>query len=429
MKGTRILDLLVNKLCFLTAGIVFVIPISICGCIPVLGWLGVFPLIRKLNSMSDSLYNKYKKSEFRNKLNIESNKSKSKTDKNQSPSLKDENNTKQSIDVFEQEMIELKEEPKKLKKSTEKTNEIKTKKKGQQENKFGNWLIRFIIIMILWYPIFKMRLYLGYHGIRSEYITLLTLPAIVVSVIISKHITFILLSLFKNVNKKSKSLIGHISIILLISIFITVIITVVKKKEPKEFEYKENQSLNIIKQKKRIAKEKTEKERLVNEKAKENLLFSTIALEKAEKERLAKKKTEKEKEKLIIKNAEYYLERGIERMKVDESGRFNMTNKDWNYVIENCNKCLDLDSDFLMGYFFRGNAYYFMGEYRKSMKDYKKITRIKKSRLESTGLFPFLSQAYIGLGNSKLQLKLNYCREYKKACDLGDCLEFNAYCK
>ena len=141
------------------------------------------------------------------------------------------------------------------------------------------------------------------------------------------------------------------------------------------------------------------------------------------------KRQSNDKNKTIVKNAEYYLELATDRMKVDESGRFDMTNKDWDYVVENINKSLDLDSDFLLAYLFRGNAYYYMQEYRKSMKDYKKITRVPKYRFESTEELSVLSMAYIGLGNAKLELKLNYCSEYKKACDLGDCLEYYGYCK
>ena len=116
-------------------------------------------------------------------------------------------------------------------------------------------------------------------------------------------------------------------------------------------------------------------------------------------------------------------------MKTDESGRFDMTDKDWSYVIENMNKSLDLDSDFLYAYLFRGNAYYYMEEYRKSMKDYKKITRVPKKRFKSSEELSLLTMAYNGLGNAKLKLKLNYCREYKKACDLGDCLAYYGLCK
>ena len=136
-----------------------------------------------------------------------------------------------------------------------------------------------------------------------------------------------------------------------------------------------------------------------------------------------------EEGKTEIKNAQYYLELAVDGMKVDGSGRFDMSKEDWNYVVENLSKSLDLDSDLLMAYLFRGNAYYFMGKYRKSMKDYKKITRIPKYRLESTDELSLLTMAYIGLGNAKLKLKLNYCKEYKKACDLGDCLEYNELCK
>ena len=112
MKVSHILDSLVHPLCNLTAGIVFTIPIVICGCIPILGWFGIAPLAKKANAMSDSLYNKYRMSEFRSRLNIESSHSKSKTDENQSSSLKDEINTKQTL---AQNTVTIKEAKEKLK--------------------------------------------------------------------------------------------------------------------------------------------------------------------------------------------------------------------------------------------------------------------------------------------------------------------------
>ena len=60
MKNSSISDYIVKGVCDIIAGIVFLIPIIICACIPILGWAGVFPLINMQNSMSESLFNKYK---------------------------------------------------------------------------------------------------------------------------------------------------------------------------------------------------------------------------------------------------------------------------------------------------------------------------------------------------------------------------------
>jgi tetratricopeptide (TPR) repeat protein len=132
-----------------------------------------------------------------------------------------------------------------------------------------------------------------------------------------------------------------------------------------------------------------------------------------------------------IKNAKYFYDLASGR--INSYGRdtyvIDMSKEDWNYVVENLNQCLDLDSDFLFAYLIRGYAYYFLGEYRKSMKDYKKITRIPKYRFESTDELLLLSMAHIRLGDVKLKLELNYCREYKKACDLGLCDAYNKHCK
>ena len=43
-------------------------------------------------------------------------------------------------------------------------------------------------------------------------------------------------------------------------------------------------------------------------------------------------------------------------------------------------------------------------------------------------LLILLCLPFIGLGNAKLKLKLNYCKEYKRACDLGDCFAYDFLC-
>ena len=57
-------------------------------------------------------------------------------------------------------------------------------------------------------------------------------------------------------------------------------------------------------------------------------------------------------------------------------------------------------------------------------EDYLRIFLDSKINLDNNEELSLLSMAYIGLGNAKLKLKLNYCKEYKRACDLGDCFAY-----
>ena len=56
--------------------------------------------------------------------------------------------------------------------------------------------------------------------------------------------------------------------------------------------------------------------------------------------------------------------------------------------------------------------------YKNSIKDYKKALKLN----------PEDGSIHIGIGNAKYQLKLNYCKEYKKACDKGYCEAFYKFC-
>lgn len=78
-------------------------------------------------------------------------------------------------------------------------------KETSSKNKFRNKLIRFIIIMMLWYPYYKFRFYLHVEeGMRWEDINLLTIAVVGIILFISKHITdFILSIFFKDVNKNN----------------------------------------------------------------------------------------------------------------------------------------------------------------------------------------------------------------------------------
>ena len=78
-------------------------------------------------------------------------------------------------------------------------------KETSSKNKFRNKLIRFIIIMMLWFPYYKFRFYLHIEeGMRWKDIDLLTIAVVGIILFISKHITdFILSIFFKDVNENN----------------------------------------------------------------------------------------------------------------------------------------------------------------------------------------------------------------------------------
>ena len=120
-----------------------------------------------------------------------------------------------------------------------------------------------------------------------------------------------------------------------------------------------------------------------------------------------------------VKTAKYYFDLADSRMKSKPT--WDMTNDDWLYQVENINLCLELDPNYWNAYIVRGTAYNGLGEYKKSLKDFKKA---KKDSPDE-----FLWVIYTGIGNAKFHLNLDYCKEYIKACDLGNCEPYNKFCK
>ena len=140
MKDNSVLDYLVKGICRIIAGLVFLIPIIICACIPILGWAGVIPLINKQNSMSESLFVKYKEETTNSskQKNIEK-----KVDK-----------ATNKISLEDEDLKTLKHKEKEIQNSSPINEEMK---ETPTKNKFKNRLIRFIIIMMLWYPYYEFR--------------------------------------------------------------------------------------------------------------------------------------------------------------------------------------------------------------------------------------------------------------------------------
>ena len=91
---------------------------------------------------------------------------------------------------------------------------------------------------------------------------------------------------------------------------------------------------------------------------------------------------------------------------------------DYLNALNDINLVIDKSPKSELNFIIRGNIFFALKDYRKSLKDYKLALRLN----------PDDGSIYIGIGNAKYQMKLNYCREYKKACDKGYCEAFNKFC-
>ena len=92
-------------------------------------------------------------------------------------------------------------------------------------------------------------------------------------------------------------------------------------------------------------------------------------------------------------------------------------------------KACELGSELGCGFSekFCQTASYFLesGNAKKNLKDYEgAITDFTKA----ISLNPDYAKAYINRGASKWYLKQDYCSDYKKACELGDCNFYNRFC-
>ena len=88
-------------------------------------------------------------------------------------------------------------------------------------------------------------------------------------------------------------------------------------------------------------------------------------------------------------------------------------------AIDDYNNAIRINPDDADAYYNRGNAYNDLGKYQLAIDDYNRAIRIK----------PDYANAYNNRGTAKWYLKLDYCSDYKKACDLGECHNYNKLCK
>ena len=117
---------------------------------------------------------------------------------------------------------------------------------------------------------------------------------------------------------------------------------------------------------------------------------------------------------------------------------------DWQYQIDNYTKCIELKPDYAHAYNNRGLSYHSLKNYEDAIADYTRALRIDpdyaspyynrgRSYLElgnneeciadnirALRIDPDHSDSYRNRGIAKENLKLSYCSDYKKCCDLGD---------
>ena len=72
-----------------------------------------------------------------------------------------------------------------------------------------------------------------------------------------------------------------------------------------------------------------------------------------------------------------------------------------------------------VGYFNRGNTYGKLGKYQLAIDDYSRVIKMN----------PNYKSAYINRGIAKWNLKLAFCSDFKRACDLGQCDNYYKACK
>jgi len=291
--------------------------------------------------------------------------------------------------------------------------------------------IRFLVSILIFFPLYKFRYYLFREGMVWEYVDLYVTGIVgVIYFILSKPITnFIISNYFPKLKKDNRKIknysskkIKELFIILFCFSFVMYIQyestkkSIQLQKEKIEINKILNETaktyLSIQKTKSKIDNQINESKRKLDS-ISTLLHFSTNTTDKVD--------TLLEVIKEVDKTADYYYNLADNRLKSKEHLMDGMNSKDFIYQVENTTLCIDLDPNYWQAYIIRGNAYYELGKYRKSMYDFKKAKKYSPK--------DFMWVIYTGIGNAKLKLKLNYCREYKKACDLGYCDPYYDLCK
>ena len=107
--------------------------------------------------------------------------------------------------------------------------------------------------------------------------------------------------------------------------------------------------------------------------------------------------------------AEEYFDKGFDYAK---SGQYQL-------AIDNYTKCLRIDPDYAHAYYNRGLSYIKSKNYEDAIADFTRAISID----------PDHADTYNNRGAAKWYLKLEYCSDFKRACDLGSCDNYNNFCK
>ena len=130
--------------------------------------------------------------------------------------------------------------------------------------------------------------------------------------------------------------------------------------------------------------------------------------------------------------ANAYLNRGAPKSKL----------KDYYGAIADYTKAIEIDPDNASAYYNRGISKYELHNERGAIADYTKVIELEPDNADAY-INRGWAKFYIGFGiklqkgkgNYKKNLKedisdqIDYCFDFKKACELGDCKEYNELCK
>ena len=88
-------------------------------------------------------------------------------------------------------------------------------------------------------------------------------------------------------------------------------------------------------------------------------------------------------------------------------------------AIDDYSRAIRINPDYADAYYNRGLSYYKLGKYQPAIDDYSRAIRIN----------PDIADAYNGRGTAKWSLKLEFCSDFKRVCELGNCDNYNNFCK
>ena len=99
--------------------------------------------------------------------------------------------------------------------------------------------------------------------------------------------------------------------------------------------------------------------------------------------------------------------------------KINNSNVEYQLAIDNYTRAIKIDPDYSTAYYNRGNTYKELENYKNAIADYTRAIKID----------PDFANAYDGRGTAMWYLKVEYCSDYIRACNLGVCSNYNKFCK